>query len=750
MTEPTRAVFLSYASEDAEAARRICDALRAAGIEVWFDQSALRGGDLWDASIRRQIKACALFVPIISANTHARVEGYFRLEWKLAVDRSHLIAPDQAFLLPVAIDGTPQTDERIPDRFRELQWSRLIAGETPLAFVERVARLLSKTERPESVTVGPAHGERTVSDRAISPAGAAPAQSVWARIKAHKVLEWTLAYAAAAYTLLHVVEMVGNAFEWPHMVARVLTLLLALGVPIATTLAWYHGHRAQHRVSGPELTIIAVLLVIAGSLIWWFGRPSHGLTPAQIASSAAALTAGTSSTAGAPPEKSIAVLPFVDMSEKQDQGYFSDGLSEELIDMLTKVPDLRVPARTSSFYFKGKSEDISAIAQRLHVANVLEGSVRRAGNTLRVTAQLIRADNGYHLWSDTYDREVKDVFKVQDDIAGAVVTALKAHLMPARSAAQTEFRTANIEAYNRYLQGRQTFNRGDIDGYQSAVTAFSAATTLDPRYASAYAALALAQFWLTDGMGGEEPGYKRALESANKAVELAPELGAGYAARGFVRAVHSYEFAAAMADLDKAVALSPHDAEVLHRSAIVLAIYGNLSAAIAREKEAFELDPLSAEICMRLAFFLVANQQLAEAQPLYEKALAIAPNSVRARYNLARLELLQNRPEQALAAFRQVEFREWNLSGQAMAEYSLGHPDVSQQFLNQLLAMNDSWDVAIVYAWRGENDHALESLERSYAQHDTGLPWIKIMPELRPLRGDARYAALLREMNLAQ
>jgi serine/threonine-protein kinase len=743
VSEPAHAVFLSYASEDAQAAQRICEALRAAGIEVWFDQSALRGGDAWDASIRKQIKACALFIPVISANAHARVEGYFRLEWKLAVDRSHLIAPDQAFLLPVVIDGTLQTDERIPDRFRELQWTRLPAGDTPPTFVERISRLLSQTER--TVSVIPGHSRGLVSERPTGPSAATGSGSLWARVKAHKVLEWTLAYAAAAYTLLHVVEMVGNSFSWPHLVARIVTLLLALGLPIATTLAWYHGHRARHRVSGPELTIISVLLVIAGSLLWWIGRPSH--EPAQSTASASAMTPDTAT--AAPPEKSIAVLPFLDMSEKHDQGYFSDGLSEELIDMLTKVPDLRVPARTSSFYFKGKAEDIATIALRLHVANVLEGSVRKSGNALRVTAQLIRADNGYHLWSETYDRELKDVFKVQDDIAGAVVTALKAHLLPTQPTALAEARTENTEAYNHYLQGRQSFNRGDTAGYRDAVTAFTAATASDPRYATAYAALALAQFWLADG-DNDDTGFRRALAAANKAVALAPGLGAGYAARGFMRAIYSFDFAGGKADLDEAVALSPGDADVLHRSAVVLAILGNLSAAIARERQALELDPLSAEINMRLAFLLVANQQLTEARPLYERALAIAPNSIRARYNLGELDLRENRPERALAAFLQIDNKNFSWAGQAIAEYSLGHAAASQRALSQLIALNDNYLVATVYAWRGESDQALTWLERAYAQRDPGVTWIKIMPDFRGLRSNARYAALLRKMNLTE
>lgn len=417
--------------------------------------------------------------------------------------------------------------------------------------------------------------------------------------------------------------------------------------------------------------------------------------------------------------------------------------------MLTKVPDLRVPARTSSFYFKGKSDDIATIARRLHVANVLEGSVRKAGNALRVTAQLIRADNGYHLWSETYDRELKDVFKVQDDIADAVVTALKAHLLPTQSGAQAEVRTASVASYDQYLQGKQKFNRGDLEGYQGAVRAFSAATTLDPHYAPAYAALALAQFWLAD-TEIDEAGYGRALAAANQAVALAPGLGSAYAARGFVRAVQSFDFVGAQRDLDQAVALSPGDADVLHRSAVVLAILGNLPAAIARERRALALDPLSAEICMRLAFFLVADRQLPEARQLYEQALAIAPSSIRARFNLGQLDLLENRPEQALTAFRQIEDRGFSLMGEAMAEHSLGHLDASQRALDQLIALDEAWPVAEVYAWRGENDHALDWLERAYSHHDPGLTWIKTYPTFRALRGDARYTALLRRMNLPE
>jgi TolB-like protein/Flp pilus assembly protein TadD len=461
--------------------------------------------------------------------------------------------------------------------------------------------------------------------------------------------------------------------------------------------------------------------------------------------------AAQSGTAVAVTDKSIAVLPFVDMSEKHDQEYFSDGLSEELIDMLTKVPELRVPARTSSFYFKGRQATIADIARALGVAHVLEGSVRKSGNTLRVTAQLIRVDNGYHVWSETYDRKLEDIFKVQDEIASAVVTALRVHLLPTqRPSAQDKLRTENLEAYNLYLQGRQSYNQGDAAGYQGAVTAFRAAAALDSHYAAAYADLALAQFWLADSTGSTA-GFESALAAAEKAIALAPGLAASYAARGFVRAVYRFDFVGAQVDLDKAVALSPRDADVLHRSAVLLAILGKLPAAIAREEQALALDPLSAEICMRFGFFLVADQQLARARPLYERALAIAPNSIRARNNLGDLELFENRPEEALAVFRKIEDEHFSSTGRARAEYSLGHAEASQRILKQLIAReDDAYGTARVYAWRGEKNQALESLERAYAQRDPGITWIKIDPFFRSLRGDPRYNALLQKMNLPE
>jgi TolB-like protein len=294
------AVFLSYASQDTGSAARICEALRNAGIEGWFDQSELRGGDAWDAAIRRQIKACALFMPVISRNTHTRDEGYFRLEWKLAVDRTQLMATPKTFLLPVVIDDTRDDDENVPDRFREVQWMRLPGGETPAAFVERVRQLL-------------AGGRALERGPHALPAGKA------------------------------------SPF------AKSIALTLLIGLLIAT-----------------------VVYLVVDKLIP--DRPVAGTRTAATDAPAP----GAGQTAAVNPNL-IAVLPFADMSKKKDQEYFSDGLAKTVLDLLAKTPGLRVIARTSSFSFKGKSDEIPTIAQKLHVATLLEGSVRKASNHLRVS-----------------------------------------------------------------------------------------------------------------------------------------------------------------------------------------------------------------------------------------------------------------------------------------------------------------------------------------------------------------------------
>ena len=679
MTEPIKAVFLSYASQDAEAALRICASLRAAGIEVWFDQSELRGGDAWDRAIRQQIKACSLFVPVISANTRARVEGYFRLEWKLAVDRSYLIAAEKAFIVPVVIDGTNDTDTMVPDRFREVQWTRLPDGVTPAAFAERISRLLSPDQLPAEPQQLP-NARRFVPD-APSPVAATPPPG-----------------------------------RSGTKASRTRALLLISGLAIVAA-----GYFAVHR--------------------FMLSKRSAPTAEAPALQSPATGPSAIS-------EKSIAVLPFVNMSSDKEQEYFSDGLAEELLDLLAKTPGLHVIARTSSFSFKGKSEDIPTIASKLKVANVLEGSVRKSGTRLRVTTQLIRADNGEHIWSETYDRELKDVFKVQDEIAGAVVAALKLKLAPTQES--SSHGTTNTEAYNQYLLGRQFWNRRNLDGYRRAVEAYRKAISLDPDYAAAYAGLATAQNYVADATG-DLAGFKQAQAAAEKAVALAPEQADGYVARGYIRTTVSWDWVGAEADLAKALELDAGDSTVQRRYGQLLASLGRLPEAIAATKKAIELDPLSEPAWQTLEQFLISRGDFSAAHEANRRALEINPESAYALNDLGMIQLLQGHAAEALETFRKIETGMFRLTSLAMVEHTLGHAKESQQALDEAIAKHASdaaYQIAEAYAWRGEKDKAFEWLERAYRQEDGGLSAVKLDPLLVSIRSDPRFHALLRKINL--
>jgi TolB-like protein/Tfp pilus assembly protein PilF len=671
MTETSRAVFLSYASQDGEAARRICDALRAAGVEVWFDRSELRGGDAWDQKIRRQIRDCALFIPIISANTASRLEGYFRLEWDLADRRTHMIAHNKPFIVPVSVGSVPSAAADVPESFLRVQWTPLPEGEAAAhALAERISRL-------------------------VSPDGGHPSAAISGADSAF----------AANY--------VRPSKATPINLALLLIVLAAvLGA----------GYLALDKlVLSRRSTDVARKAATAGST-------------APVRTSV--------------PEKSIAVLPFVDMSEKKDQEYFSDGLAEELLNLLAQVPDLKVPARTSSFYFKGKQVTVAEIATALGVAHVLEGSVRKAGQMIRVTVQLIRADNGYQVWSKTYDRDFKDIFKVQDEIAGAVVEMLKAKLAPPHSVAS--YRTSNTEAYTQYLLARHFHLRGNTEGFRRAVESYRKAIVLDPGYAAAYSGLAVSEAVLAD-ITGDAALLKQAEADADKGVELGPEAADAYSARGDIRATFSWDWAGAQSDFEKALLLDPADTTVQLRYGNLMVYLRRLPEAIAAEKRAVELDPLASTAWGTLGRCLMYSGDYPGAAKALHRALEIQPEYANTLYDLARLQLLQGSAAEALATFGKVDDAALRLSGISMAEYALGHAKESQQFLDELIAkeaQDAAAQIAGVFAWRRENDKAFEWLERAYRQRDGGLSEVKSDPLLANIRSDPRYVAFLGKMKL--
>jgi TolB-like protein len=448
----------------------------------------------------------------------------------------------------------------------------------------------------------------------------------------------------------------------------------------------------------------------------------------------------------------VAVLPFVNMSSDKEQAYFSDGLTEELITLLGRVPDLRVPARTSSFYFKGKDETIANIAQQLRVRYVLEGSVRKAGQRLRITTQLIRADNAYLLWSQTYERDDSDVFAVQDDIAKAVVAALQIKLAAGLQVAGSRG-TTSTEAYDQYLLGRQLDRRDSLEGYRLAVAAYSKAIALDPNYAAAYAGLALAEAYLADLTGDTTEGIKRAQQSVDKAIALAPTDAIGHAARSFIRATWLWDWSGAQADIEKALIFDPRNSDVQHRYASLLDSVGRLSEAIAAQKHAVELDPLSSNAWENLGRYYTDRGDYAEADAALGRAIDIEPTSVFALNNLGTLRLLQGKGQEALEVFQRIDSGAFRLYGIAMAEHTLGNVKESRQALEETVAkyaQQNAYQIAEAFGWCGEKEQAFEWLERAYQQRDGGLSEINDDPALSSVHADPRYKALLRRINLTE
>jgi adenylate cyclase len=540
------AVFISYASQDSEVAYRIRDTLSQSGLEIWFDQSELRGGDAWDASIRQQIRECALFVPLISSNTNLRSEGYFRLEWKLAVDRSHLMADDQPFLLPLVIDDTPDVAARVPDQFRQRHWMRLRDGQLSPQIIERIMRLLAGTG-----------------------AQAAP--------------------AGAASPFMNAAER---------------------DVPRSETLR----------------------------------------------------------------RLGVCVLPFINMSGDTEQEYFSDGITEDVITDLSKISALWVAARNTAFSFKGKNVDVQQVARQLRASHVLEGSVRKSGRRVRITAQLIDGESGGHVWAERYDRDLDDIFAVQDQISEAIVAALKLKLLPEEKKAIERRGTTNPEAYKLYLMARHSLmgNPGAARTSEAIIRLCQRATEIDPSYALAWALMAWAQAQLRLMAGRAGDG---GMAAAERALALNPALAEAHAAKGRALTADA-RFAEAKTNIEIALELDADSYEVNFAAArLCIATRDHRQAIAFFEKAASEItsdyyaagmlptcylaigDAEGARVAARLAaeraekavaiepdngsamaFLVISLAVLGEKERMkewVERAVLLDPDNLNMRYNLA-------------------------------------------------------------------------------------------------------------------
>jgi TolB-like protein/Flp pilus assembly protein TadD len=501
-------------------------------------------------------------------------------------------------------------------------------------------------------------------------------------------------------------------------------------------------------------TFIAVVVATGVWLLADKFRTSEHIAQEQRVANASPAAAATVPASSAISEKSVAVLPFINMSEDKNNEYFSDGLSEELIDMLTKVPDLQVAARTSSFYFKGKQVTVSEIAKALGVSHVLEGSVRKSGNKLRITAQLIRVDNGYHVWSQTYDRELHDIFKVQDEIADAVVRALKASLL--QNTTDTGLGAQNPDAYALYLQGRSIATKANTkEEYELAADYFQRSLKIDPTFADAWAALgnirATETAW---GFLDPQAGYGEARRLADKALALNPRLSKGHAVLGRINELFEWNWAEALAEFQKAYDLDPNNAG---RSAALgfadMLFRGDAEEALRLIKKAIKLDPVAVINYAFLGEVFYYSGRLTDAASAYRKVLDLDPNGYGNHLALGRVLLVQGKAEMALEEFQRERFPHGRRTGIALAYVALGRKAEADSALADLERLDGAlgaYEVAQVYAYREQIDQAFVWLERAFRQRDNSLIDVHLDPLLKNLRSDPRYKAFVRKMNLPE
>jgi TolB-like protein/DNA-binding winged helix-turn-helix (wHTH) protein len=450
---------------------------------------------------------------------------------------------------------------------------------------------------------------------------------------------------------------------------------------------------------------------------------------------------------------SIAVLPFADMSEAKDQEYFSDGLTEQLINTLAKVSGLKVVGRSSAFQFKGKNEDLRDVGRKLGVANVLEGSVRRDGNHVRITAELIKTVDGFQLWSQTYDRESKDIFAVEDEIAAAATEALRLKLLGSKGQAATH--SVNPEAYQAYLQGQYFSRRGQIkEDLGKALDYADTAIRLDERYGSAWALRSSVQNMMA-GYGLTDPaeGYRKARSDAERAIALDPGLASAYLALANIQIDYDWDWAAANVSLAKAATIEPGNVEVLRLRSHLYRIVGDLEQATKLAEEGIALDPLRPNSYSNLEYLLYLQGRYSEARVSLQRALDLNPQATYVHLTMGKILISEGKPEQALREADKESIDWAKLIGYVLAYHALGREQESNSALGDLIAKHGStaaFQVAQLYAFRGESDKSFEWLERAFKTRDPGMVEIKTDPLFQNLRHDKRYVDLLERMHLSK
>jgi TolB-like protein/cytochrome c-type biogenesis protein CcmH/NrfG len=632
MSDATKAVFISYAREDGAAAKRLCEALREAGLEVWFDADELRGGDAWDASIKRQIRECALFVAVISAQTQEREEGYFRREWKLAVERTHDLAETAPFLVPVAIDETPEAGALVPEQFMRAHWTRLPRGLPTPQFVEEVKRQLARARRGGST---PPYGISSGATR----------------------------------------SGMGQPRRKPS------TLLIAAAGAVA-------------------------LVAVAG---WWLTRK-----PVMPAAETSLRRAPAVS------NNSIAVLPFTNTSDDKDgNAFFAEGIHEDILTHLSSISELRVVSRTSVMLYRDSHKPLRQIGEELGVAYILEGSVRRAGKTVRVTGQLINARTDEHVWARAYDRDLTDIFAIQSELAQEIATSLHGALSPREKVLLARRSTENFAAYELYLKARNEI-RGS--GPESGRGRFARqepllqkAVELDPKFAVGWAELAHIHSDLYANDTDHSPArLANAKAAIDHAVQLAPDLPEVIFSLGDYYYHCPRDYLSAIAQFEKLIRLRPNSAEGYAGLGFVLRRQGRWAEAVANFRQAITLDPGYVDILANLVTTLTSCRKYDEALAVQRRVVELLPGNSAEAFKLARLPFL------ARGSTREME--SW-LAGLPANEsifqrktWALWRGDAAEFLRLDRLEPSDALNTVIMLAAQGGHEEARVRLERSPTQ----------------------------------
>jgi len=560
-------------------------------------------------------------------------------------------------------------------------------------------------------------------------------------LRRRNVLRMLVLYVVAAWLFMQVAEVLIDLAKLPDWIGTTTLWLLAVGFPIALIFSWFYEITPEGvslekdvdpaesitHVTGRRLDFLVISLLCAGLILfaydkWWISPP---------------------------PEQTIAVLPFVNMSDDASNEYFSDGISEEILNLLAQVPDLRVTSRSSAFSFKGQNLDVPTMAARLNVAHVLEGSVRKSGNQLRITAQLVEVDTDTHLWSKTYDREWKNVFAIQDDIAAAVVDALKITLLGEKPrSTQTD-----PEAYALYLQAGRIIGQFTAEGFKQAETFLTQALEIDPDYAAAWGVLGYVYMWGTGAFGLRpmDEGLELSRHAIQRELAIDPQSGPAYAGLADLD-FYDRDFEAASQHLQQALALNPRGdrAYILHTTARLNTMLGRLDEALDLHRQAIALNPANSEAHFLLGTTLYYADRLDEAADSFQMALSLNPGGI-AHQSLGFVLLAQGDAPAALEAMELEPDDRRRLHGTAIVQHVLGDAKASDAALQALIeccAAGMAAQVAEVYASRGEIDNAFDWLERAYDNRDGGIWSMLVNPRLASLHDDPRWGPFLDKMGL--